>query len=72
MTVIKIENDKTGVAKKKSTSRRKFIKGGAIAAGAGASALAFPNIATAAPKVLKVQAAWGGPSGSDAHSATPD
>ena len=45
---------------KKSTTRRKFIKGGAIAAGAGASTLAFPNIATAAPRVLKVQAAWGG------------
>ncbi len=44
----------------KKVSRRKFIKGGAIAAGAGASTLAFPNIATAAPTVLKVQAAWGG------------
>ena len=49
--------------KKKSpekVSRRKFIKGGAIAAGAGASTLAFPNIATARTTVLKVQAAWGG------------
>ncbi len=42
----------------KKVSRRKFIKGGAIAAGAGATTLAFPNIATAAPIVLKVQAAW--------------
>jgi sterol desaturase/sphingolipid hydroxylase (fatty acid hydroxylase superfamily) len=45
---------------KKPTTRRKFLKGGAIAAGAAASTLAFPNIATAAPRVLKVQAAWGG------------
>lgn len=58
MTTTNTQNDKTVTAAKKSTSRRKFIKGGAIAA--GASTLAFPNIATAAPRVLKVQAAWGG------------
>ncbi len=46
--------------KNKSVSRRKFLKGGAIAASATASTLAMPNIATAAPVVLKVQAAWGG------------
>ncbi len=41
-------------------SRRKFLKtGAATAAGVGA-ALAMPNIAKAAPTVLKVQAAWGG------------
>jgi TRAP-type mannitol/chloroaromatic compound transport system substrate-binding protein len=56
MTTTKIKSTK---ATEKSTSRRKFIKGGAIAAGA-ASTLAFPNVATAATKVLKVQAAWGG------------
>ncbi|MEK9753291.1 MAG: TRAP transporter substrate-binding protein [Rhodospirillaceae bacterium] len=44
----------------KSTSRRKFLKGGAAVAAGGAAAVAMPNIATAAPTVLKVQAAWGG------------
>ncbi|UTW52968.1 TRAP transporter substrate-binding protein [bacterium SCSIO 12827] len=41
-------------------NRRKFLKGGAVAAGATAATLAMPNIATAAPTVLKIQAAWGG------------
>ncbi len=40
-------------------TRRKFLKGGLVAA-AGGAALTAPNIATAAPTVLKVQAAWGG------------
>ena len=44
---------------KSKVSRRKFLKTGAVAAGAGAAALAMPNIAPAAT-VLKVQAAWGG------------
>ena len=49
------------VDQKSSVSRRKFIKSGALAAGAAAAtAVAAPNIATAAPTVLKVQAAWGG------------
>ena len=39
--------------------RRKFLKTGATAV-AGTAALGFPMISTAAPKVLKVQAAWGG------------
>jgi len=39
--------------------RRKFLKTGATAA-AGTAALGFPMISTAATKVLKVQAAWGG------------
>ncbi len=38
--------------------RRKFLKGGAAAA--GAATLGFPMISTAAPKVIKMQAAWGG------------
>ena len=46
--------------KKTKVSRRKFLKSGAVVAGAGAVTLAMPNIATAAPTVLKVQAAWGG------------
>jgi TRAP-type mannitol/chloroaromatic compound transport system substrate-binding protein len=44
----------------KVRSRRTFLKAGAVAAAGGAAAVAMPNIATAAPKVLKVQAAWGG------------
>lgn len=42
-------------------SRRKFIKGGAVAAGAAAAAaVQMPNVAKAKTTVLKVQAAWGG------------
>lgn len=41
-------------------SRRKFLKVGAATVVGGAAAVAMPNIATAAPTVLKVQAAWGG------------
>ena len=41
-------------------SRRKFLKAGAATVAGGAAALATPNIAKAAPVVLKVQAAWGG------------
>ncbi len=49
------------VEKKSKVTRRKFLKKGTVAAGAAAAAtLAAPNIATAAPTVLKVQAAWGG------------
>jgi len=46
--------------KQPKASRRKFLKGGAVAAGAAAVTLAAPNVATAAPTVLKLQAAWGG------------
>ena len=41
-------------------TRRKFLKAGAATVAGGAAAIAMPNIATAAPVVLKVQAAWGG------------
>ncbi len=42
------------------TSRRKFLKGGAIAA-VGSAAAGFPMISAAAdPVVLKLQGAWGG------------
>ena len=41
-------------------TRRKFLKAGAATVAGGAAAVAMPNIATAAPTVLKVQAAWGG------------
>lgn len=41
-------------------SRRKFLKGAGAAGVAGATTIAAPSIARAAPSVLKVQAAWGG------------
>ncbi len=44
----------------KNLDRRKFIKGGALAATATAGALAAPSIASAEPVVMKMQAAWGG------------
>ncbi len=41
-------------------TRRKFLKGSALAATATAGTLAAPAIVRAAPTVLKMQAAWGG------------
>ncbi|MCH8810088.1 MAG: twin-arginine translocation signal domain-containing protein, partial [Proteobacteria bacterium] len=46
--------------KVKTATRRKFLTGAAGVAAGGAAAIAMPNVATAAPTVLKVQAAWGG------------
>jgi len=44
----------------KTTTRRKFLKGGAVAA-AGAATVGFPMISkSASPVVLKLQGAWGG------------
>jgi TRAP-type mannitol/chloroaromatic compound transport system substrate-binding protein len=48
------------LTEKAKVTRRRFLRGGAVVAGAGAAVLAAPNLALAAPKVLKVQAAWGG------------
>ena len=45
--------------KDKAVSRRKFLKGGAVAAGAGAATVAMPYVAHGAPKVLKMQGSWG-------------
>lgn len=39
-------------------SRRTFLKGGAIAAGAAASAIAAPNVVAQSPIVLKMQSSW--------------
>lgn len=51
----KVESD----LNKKASSRRKFLKG--TAAAAGTAAVGFPMISTAAePTVLKLQGAWGG------------
>ena len=46
--------------KAKKLNRRKFLKTGAVGAAGVTAAIAAPNIARAAPIVLKVQAAWGG------------
>ncbi|MFC1664000.1 TRAP transporter substrate-binding protein [Pseudomonadota bacterium] len=45
---------------KEDTSRRKFLKGSALAATAAAGTLTAPALALAAPVKLKMQAAWGG------------
>jgi TRAP-type mannitol/chloroaromatic compound transport system substrate-binding protein len=43
----------------KQVSRRKFLKGGALAAGAATGALAMPSVVTAqSPLVLKMQSSW--------------
>ena len=43
----------------KAVSRRKFLKSGAVAAGATAGALAMPSVVTAqSPIVLKMQSSW--------------
>ena len=48
----------TGIAEKE-VSRRKFLKGGTVAAGAAAGALAMPSVVTAqSPIVLKMQSSW--------------
>jgi TRAP-type mannitol/chloroaromatic compound transport system substrate-binding protein len=55
------DNNKNVIKTEESiSSRRKFLKCGAVAA-AGASAVGFPMISSAqAPIVLKLQGAWGG------------
>jgi len=45
---------------KQSVSRRKFLKGGVVAAGAGAATIAMPHVSQAKTVTLKMQAAWGG------------
>jgi len=45
--------------KKTKSTRRKFLKGGAIAAGAAAATVAMPNVSRAATVTLKMQSSWG-------------
>ncbi|MDP2779053.1 twin-arginine translocation signal domain-containing protein, partial [Devosia sp.] len=46
-------------ADQSNVTRRKFLKGGAIAAGAAAGTLAAPAVVTAqAPVVVKMQTSW--------------
>ena len=42
-----------------NTNRRKFLKGGAVAAGAAAATLAMPNVSRAETTTLKMQSSWG-------------
>jgi TRAP-type mannitol/chloroaromatic compound transport system substrate-binding protein len=43
----------------KSVSRRKFLRGGALAAGAAAGGLAMPAVVTAqSPQVIRMQSSW--------------
>ncbi len=44
---------------KSKVTRRKFLKGGAVAAGAGAATLAMPNVSRAQTVTLKMQSSWG-------------
>ena len=43
----------------KTATRRRFLKGAAVATAGATAAVAFPNVSRAAPVTLKVQAAWG-------------
>ncbi len=61
MTKVKVRNSTLAEENKgKASGRRKFLTGAGVAAAGGAAMIAAPNVATAAPTVLKVQAAWGG------------
>ncbi|MGI9412324.1 MAG: TRAP transporter substrate-binding protein [Hyphomicrobiales bacterium] len=49
----------TKTQKDTQVSRRRFLKGGAVAAGAGVATVAMPNVSRSAPLNLKMQASWG-------------
>ena len=49
---------KTEVKTEKTVDRRKFLKGGAIATGAAAATVAFPQISRAQTVTLKMQTSW--------------
>ena len=52
--------NKTKTETTKTATRRRFLKGAAVATAGATAAVAFPNVSRAAPVTLKVQAAWGG------------
>lgn len=54
----------------KTLSRRKFLKGGAIAAGAGAATLAMPNVSRAETVNWRIQSGW--PTGDIFHEFAGD
>ena len=47
------------MTKESKVTRRKFLRAGAVAAGATAATLAMPNVSRAQTAVLKVQGSWG-------------
>jgi TRAP-type mannitol/chloroaromatic compound transport system substrate-binding protein len=49
---------KTEAKTEKTVDRRKFLKGGAIATGAAAATVAFPQISRAQTVTLKIQSSW--------------
>ncbi len=49
----------TKKAKKSKVSRRKFLTGGGVAAGAAAATIAFPQVSRAQTVTLKMQGSWG-------------
>ena len=46
-------------SKASNVSRRKFLKGGAVATGAAAATVAFPQVSRAETTTLKMQSSWG-------------
>jgi TRAP-type mannitol/chloroaromatic compound transport system substrate-binding protein len=60
----KIDNSNTVTgksknAKKSKVSRRKFLTGGGVAAGAAAATIAFPQVSRAQTVTFKMQGSWG-------------
>jgi len=51
---------KTKANTTKTATRRRFLKGAAVATAGAGAAIAFPSVSRAEPVTLKVQAAWGG------------
>ena len=51
--------DVQGSKAKTETTRRKFLKGSGVAAGAAAATLAFPQVSRAETITLKMQGSWG-------------
>ncbi len=54
-----VQTRKAAKAPTAPLSRRKFLKGSALAAGGVAGAVAMPNISRGAPLTLKMQTSWG-------------
>ena len=59
MTVQENQSRKALPKAKTATSRRKFLKAGAIGTAAAASTLAFPQVSRAQTVTLKMQSSWG-------------
>ncbi len=59
MKVQENQSQKAVPKAKTATSRRKFLKAGAIGAAGGAATLAFPQVSRAQTVTLKMQSSWG-------------